>query len=155
MKKSYLIFVLFICMLIQGCATIIKGSKQSVRISSYPSQAAITINGKPYGETPTVARLKRIDSQFIRIEMEGYKPYETMLTRKFNGWILGNILIGGLLGIIIDAATGSMYNLSPDQVNAHFKSDVGTLYKDKDGIYVGVTLQPDPSWEKIGELEKE
>ena len=155
MKKHYFIFVLFIGLLFQGCATIIKGSKQSVRISSYPSQASITINGKLYGETPTVARLARKDNQYIKIELEGYKPYETSLSRKFNGWFLGNLLIGGLVGMVIDAATGSMYNLTPDQVNAHFKSDVGTLYKDKDGIYVGVTLQPDPSWQKIGELERE
>jgi len=155
MKKSYYIIILVIAILFQGCATLVSGSKQTIRFSSYPTQATVKINGIPYGKTPTKARLKRRGQQYIQIEMEGYKTYETTFTKRLNGWFWGNILIGGLIGMVIDAATGSMYNLTPEQMHAHFKSDIGTLYKDKDGIFVGVTLQPDPSWEKIGKLERE
>lgn len=155
MRKNYFLLFLVSVSLFQGCATIIKGSKQEIIITSYPAKASIYINGQPHGETPAVVRLMRADDQYISIEMEGYEPYETVLYRKLNGWIFGNILLGGLIGIAIDAATGSMYSLTPDQVNAHFRSDSGNLYKSKDGIYVGVTLRPDPSWKKIGEMERE
>lgn len=34
----------------------------------------------------------------------------------FNGWFLGNILIGGLIGIIIDVATSNVTKHSTDPV---------------------------------------
>jgi hypothetical protein len=46
------------------------------------------------------------------------------LTKKFNAWYLGNIIFGGLIGIVIDPITGAIYELSPDQVNAHFNKEL-------------------------------
>ncbi|MEW6291598.1 MAG: hypothetical protein AB1545_17315, partial [Thermodesulfobacteriota bacterium] len=38
---------------------------------------------------------------------------------KANGWyILGNLLFGGLIGyLIVDPATGAMWNLTPDKID--------------------------------------
>jgi hypothetical protein len=33
-------------------------------------------------------------------------------------------------------------------------STIGQVYKEKDGIYFAVVLEPEASWKKIGELEK-
>ena len=140
----------------QGCSTIIKGSKQSVIISSNPSEANVYVNGIHLGKTPAMARLMRKNTQLIKIELEGYSPYLTILESRFNGWIFGNIIFGGLVGIIVDAATGSMYSLKPEQVQARFELAQGSLLEKRgEGIYVGVTLKPDPSWTKIGQLERE
>jgi hypothetical protein len=154
MKKVYYLFIVVAVFVFQGCATIIKGSKQNINITSYPAEATITINGKMFGKTPTVARVFRKDNQYVKIELDGYKTYETVLKKRFNGWLLGNIVFGGLVGIAIDAVTGSMYSLTPDQVNAKMASTIGQVYKEKDGIYFAVVLEPEASWKKIGELEK-
>ncbi|WP_202923405.1 PEGA domain-containing protein [Pontibacter pudoricolor] len=148
-----------------GCATIINGSKQTVDFTSQPTGAKVTINGKEYGTTPTSVSLKRnatmpgvpISQKHydVKIEMEGYFPYEIKVKREFNGWFLGNLLIGGIVGIIIDAATGSMYKLTPDQVIAQLGRQTASTTKQKtDDIFIAITLNVDPSWEKIGQLEK-
>ena len=87
------------------------------------------------------------------IKLDGYQTYETKLTKKLNGWFVGNILIGGLIGVIIDPITGAMYSLSPNQVNAQMNKGTAFNYK-KGEVYVAVALEIDPTWKKIGQLEK-
>src|SRR5262249_51894650 len=40
------------------------------------------------------------------------------LTRHVNGWVFGNLVIGGPLGTGIDAATGAIFEVEPDRVFA-------------------------------------
>ena len=42
------------------------------------------------------------------------------LMRPLGGWLFGNILIGGLIGIAIDFLTGSAYKLTPTTVDVDF-----------------------------------
>jgi hypothetical protein len=153
MKK---ILVLAISLSLSSCATIIHGSRQDVGFSSNPTGASVTINGANFGNTPTVVKLKRSDTQAVKISLDGYLPYEVVLTRKVDGWIAGNIIFGGIIGLIVDAADGAMYKLSPEQLTAELRREnASTSFQEKkDGIFIGVTLTPNPNWEKIGTLEK-
>jgi hypothetical protein len=107
-----------------SCASIVSHSTWPVSISSNPPGAKITItndkNGKPIhvGETPATISLKSGAGFFTtaryRIEYSkpGYVPATSYLSSTLNGWYLGNILFGGLIGIlIVDPATGAMYRL--------------------------------------------
>ena len=109
-----LVFILSL----SGCATIIHGSRQEIGISSIPTGASVSVNGEKMGRTPTIVKVKRKDSQVVQILLDGYLPYEVVLIRKVDGWIVGNIIFGGLIGLIVDVATGSMYKLSPEQLTA-------------------------------------
>jgi len=72
-----------------------------------------------------------------------------------DGWFLGNLLFGGIIGIIVDASSGAMYKLTPDQVIAQLKSNsTGMIDLKDDQIYVAVSMKIDPNWEQIGQLEK-
>ncbi|MDU1904207.1 MAG: PEGA domain-containing protein [Dysgonomonas sp.] len=137
-----------------SCATIISGSSQSVSFSSYPSNATVYDNNTRLGRKPVSAKLKRKDKHSIVIELDGYQPYELVLERKFNAWFIGNILLGGLIGVIVDPITGAMYKLTPDQVHAEFNNGVA-FKQEKDNIYVAVTLKKNNDWEQIGTLEKQ
>ena len=46
-------------LLLTGCATVINGSTQKVKISSQPAGAGVKIDGAGAGVTPTVADLSR------------------------------------------------------------------------------------------------
>jgi hypothetical protein len=152
MKQNFLLFLLTISLLFHSCTTLVNSPKQTIKFSSYPSEAIVTINDKFYGVTPLKTSLKRNGKHFIKIELEGYQPYKMVLLRKFDNLFWGNILVGGLPGMIVDVFTGSMYQLTPNQVHAHFRSETGSLYKTEDDIFIGITLQPDSSWKKIGNL---
>lgn len=143
------IFLLFT----QACGTIIHGTTQEVGISSSPSNASVTINGQNYGNTPMIIDLKRKDSHMVKIELDGYQPYETNLTRSTSGWVWGNIVFGGLIGLVVDASAGGMYKLTPEQINAELRSSQAEALSTDDGLYIAVVLEADPSWEKIGSLE--
>ena len=117
------------------------------------------------GKPPRSIQLRRLgreksdkskkDHYAVKIAWGGYHPYDLKLTRKMDGWFLGNLLFGGIIGIIIDAVNGSMYKLIPDQVIAQMKSNsTGMIDTNDDRIYVAVTMKADPNREKIGQLIK-
>ncbi len=136
---------------------IINGSKQSVSVLSRPTGADVYVDGQLVGKTPMWAHVKRKNDHTIRVMMQGYEPFEAGLTRKLDGWVLGNILFGGIIGLIIDASTGSMYKLTPKEIKARLAggdTQITSVKHQKENIYIMVTMNPDPSWEKIGMLEK-
>lgn len=138
-----------------GCASIMHGTSQQIGIGSTPSGANLTVDGQSFGTTPTIANLKRGDNHIVKIEMEGYMPYETTLTKKVSGWVWGNIVFGGLIGLAVDAISGGLYNLSPEQIQATLaKEGSAQIQLKDDSLYVFVTLDPDPSWTKVGQMAR-
>jgi hypothetical protein len=140
-------------LVLSGCATIVQTPHQSVEIRSVPKQADVTINGRPFGHSPVTARLARGKEHLVRIEYPGYEPYEMTLTRTFSGWVWGNVVFGGLPGLVVDALTGSMFRLTPEQVSAELRQGGARTVATGDVLHVAVTLAPDPDWEYIGTLE--
>jgi uncharacterized protein YceK len=139
-------------LVIVGCATIMHGTTQGIGFASTPTGAAITVDNQTHGTTPTVVNLSRKDTHIVKIELAGYQPFETTITRSVSGWVWGNIVFGGLIGLAVDAISGGLYKLSPEQVQATLsKEGIGLLYKE-DAMYFAVTLQPDPSWERVATL---
>jgi PEGA domain len=135
-----------------GCATIVQSPRQQVSVASTPSGATVSIDHVERGKTPLVAELKRKDSHVLRIELAGYQPYEATLNRRVSGWVWGNIVFGGLIGLGVDALTGSMYKLNPEQVSAALTSGQAATHKNQDGVYVFAVLTPQPGWTRIGQL---
>jgi hypothetical protein len=151
-----LISILTISILIlfsQACGTIMQGTTQQIGISSNPSNASVTINGQNHGTTPMIIDLKRKDSHMVKIELDGFQPYETNLTRSTSGWVWGNIVFGGLIGLVIDASAGGMYKLSPEQISSELRASQADVISTDSGLFIAVVLKADPSWEKIGSLE--
>lgn len=138
---------------LSSCATIISGSRQNVEITSEPSSAKVYINEIEIGQTPVQKKLKRNQEYQLILKLDGYKTYETKLEKKFNAWYIGNIAFGGLIGIIIDPITGAMHKLKPEEIDENLKS--GTTYRTESGnIFIKISMEIDPAWEKVGQLEK-
>lgn len=108
------------CALLSGCASIISGRSADIAIDSYPSNAHVVIhdnNGRAVASvnTPGVVSLKRNRRYFLparytaTIEAPGYAPTEVPIRSTLNPWILGNVAIGGLPGLIVDNATGAAW----------------------------------------------
>jgi hypothetical protein len=138
-----------------SCASIIHGTHQDVGISSNPTGAQVSVDGQVKGATPVVANLTRKDNHIVRIELAGYKPYETTLTRKVSGWVWGNIVFGGLIGLAVDAINGALYNLTPEQVSAALLAGTAHMVPTRDGMYIALVLASQPGWQKVGQLERE
>lgn len=105
MKKFIFLFAI-LPFLMGSCATIVSGHKQMVSFSSGPSEAKIIIDGKEIGTTPLTTKVKRT-ARVIKFRKEGYTDAEYVMNRRFNGWFIGNILIGGPIGMIVDLINGA------------------------------------------------
>lgn len=144
--------VLALCAVTASCATIMHGGSQDLGVSSTPSSARVMVDNKPLGVTPVVAKLSRKDNHLIRIELDGYQPFDATVTKKTSGWVWGNLVFGGLIGLAVDAISGGLYNLTPEQVTAQMARSSSSAKVGVDGIYVFLVRQPDPEWQFIGLL---
>jgi len=69
-------------------------------------------------------------------------------------WVFGNIIFGGIPGLVVDAITGSMYILQPEQIQAELRKNGINISLMENQLLITVTMDVDPSWEKIGQLNK-
>lgn len=113
-----IITILITAVFLTGCSTVFNTSTQTVELNTMPYNAKIIIDGNKYGTTPQKVNLHRGDAHLIRFELDGFEPYEIMLTQKVSNWVWLNVLNGFLPGWAIDMFSGSMYNLLPDNITA-------------------------------------
>lgn len=126
--KHYLFPMLMAATLGGGCASIVSHSNWPVAISSVPVGANVVITNREgkevfSGLTPAALSLKSGSSFFrrelytLKFSRDGYTPKTSELTSSVNGWYFGNLVFGGLIGmLIVDPATGAMYRLDQKEV---------------------------------------
>ena len=124
--KNFLTFSLIMafafCM--SSCATIFTKTKYPESISTEPAGATVTIENRANrmvftGITPATVKLKAAAGYFkkeeykVTITKMGYAPKVITITTNLDGWYVGNILMGGFIGmLIVDPASGAMYKIA-------------------------------------------
>jgi hypothetical protein len=115
-----------------GCASIVHQTTQQVPVKSEPAGAAVTVacgdvNNDPKLVTPTVVTVHRKpDHCVIGLSKDGYQPTEVALRRSVSGWYVANLLIGGIVGFVVDAANGAMWNRSPAEIDVKLQEQPTT-----------------------------
>ena len=102
--------------IVSGCATVVKGTTQTIPVNSDPTGAEVVVNNNVLGITPTEIKLKRKKDHQIMIRKEGYNSVTMPILKSVGGAVWGNILAGGLIGWGVDATSGAQYNLSPETI---------------------------------------
>ena len=148
--------------LVSGCATVVHGGSQKVRVVSSPSGAVVRVNlNKIATTTPGVLILNRKETGYVlTFEKEGYNPVEISLRRTVDGWLFGNILLGiyGILfGLAIDFSNGSAYKLTPDEVSIVLGQQAASLKRDRNTLVVFADMEklPKELREKISRRQVE
>jgi hypothetical protein len=99
-----------------GCASITKGSAQTIAVNTDPSGAACTLtrDGQVIGEinpTPsTVSVYKSGKPIIVTCRMAGYADSAARLGAGFEDMTLGNIIFGGLIGVFVDMGSGATHD---------------------------------------------
>src|SRR5258706_11880755 len=98
---------------VTGCASFVKGSSEDIAVSTPPAPGANCTLTSPRGTwsvtTPASVHVMRsIKDINIVCNKDGYKTASTMVPSGVEPWTFGNILIGGLIGIGVDAYSGAM-----------------------------------------------
>ncbi len=147
MRRGIKLFVVgLILTLLTSCATIMSKSDYPVSFTSEPSGAKVTITNLKTGKmiykgtTPCTVILHASQGYFspakyaVTFKMPGYAPQTITLEASLDGWYLGNLLIGGPIGLlIVDPLTGAMWKL-PESINVKLEKveGISMLYGTKD-----------------------
>lgn len=125
MKQNLSIVLLLSATLsLTSCATIFTGTKDNISFNSQPEGAKVMHKGIEKCITPCTADIPRsLSKQIITFEKEGYKSKDVKLVKNFNAVSLLNILLGGAIGIGIDAATGSLTKYAPKSYTIELESN--------------------------------
>jgi hypothetical protein len=148
-----------------GCASIVSGGPGQVVIKSNPSDAKLRVYDVRKDEqiinatTPHTATLKRGAGYFkgakyrVVVDKEGYQSQEVLIEPVLNGWYIGNLLFGGLIGLlIVDPLTGAMYVLRPKELNADLVKRAAWLQQE-DGLMIRLERVTDLPAELQRELQ--
>lgn len=116
-----------VLLLATGCASIVCGTRQKVAVRSNPPGAVVYVDDEMKGttsqEAPLKLSLRRSDPSIsIRLELDGYEPWFTQIDREFNWWYAGNCILGGIIGLVIDAADGAMWKLDTKEISADLRT---------------------------------
>jgi len=129
-------------LLTAGCASIISKSDWPMTFNSNPSGAEIVVtdsSGKEIhrGTTPTTLTLHAASGFFsgarydVEVKLSGYNATKGSVSANINGWYWGNILLGGIIGmLIVDPATGAMFEL-PEQYTVNLTKSVAATQEDR------------------------
>jgi hypothetical protein len=139
--------------MLSGCATIVHGGPRPVSVASTPAGAKVSIYDRnntlvETNTTPFVAQLPTKYSYFkgqsyrLVFELPAHAPAEVKLEPSLSGWYFGNIVFGGLVGmLIVDPITGAMYNLSPEKIEQPLSPNQAEVIRNRNGFLVVLASQ--------------
>lgn len=104
---------------VSGCGSITRGTTENVTITSSPSDASISTSiGKYCPRSPCTIEVNRRTEFTAYAEKNGYKKGSIEIKTKVVGagaaGFAGNVLIGGVIGMGVDAATGAALDHYPN-----------------------------------------
>jgi len=122
--RKLLLFAIFVCFLVyaSGCASIITGKYQKIPVTSEPPGVKVRSDTGENIITPGSFTLERNIDHTLVAEYQGMEPQQKQVKHGLQGWFWGNILFGGIIGGVIDLASGSCDELKPKKVHFDFTS---------------------------------
>ena len=122
MKAYPLLFLPLL--LFTSCATITRGVHDKLTVTSDPSGASVVLSTGERGVTPAkFVKPRRTEPFTVTVSKSGYLPQTIKIESKFGGTggaaMAGNVILGGAIGIGVDAGTGAYNSLYPNPVSVH------------------------------------
>lgn len=106
-----------------SCATLFTKKTQEVNFKGIPGTTIVDkdknkvvteIGSNGFGVGKFSKQLKK---KHIEARKDGYQPKSYEMGTKIQGWFWGNIVLGGIPGMAIDAATGKMMKFSDNMID--------------------------------------
>ena len=108
--------------LLSGCATIVHlGGNEERNVSSEPAGAKVVIDGTERGVTPLATKVERKKDHAVVLTKEGFEENQSRVESHLSWWVAGNVILGGLVGILVDVLSGGGYTIEPDAVAVTLK----------------------------------
>src|SRR5262245_37497163 len=113
-STSSKLLVVALCAALSGCTLVMQGTSQSVKFSSEPEGATVSVAGQT-GTTPVTLELPKDDYQ-VSFRLDGYEDHTVELKRKLSPWFYGSIAMG-IIASSIDLAFGAWKEFETTEVS--------------------------------------
>ena len=115
-----------------ACATVTRGTTEAWTVETDPGGAAVkTTAGFACDATPCTFKMSRKAEFDVTITKPGYKTVNTRVTHQTAGagaaGMAGNVLVGGLIGVGIDAVSGATQELKPNPLVIKLEAEGQTV----------------------------
>ena len=121
-------FIVAICSIlaisgfVAGCATIVRGSSETIEITTSPSGAMIKLSSGQSARSPSTFEVPRKGTIFVTITKDGYETVETKLISSIEGASLGlgtaaNFLTLPVVNDVVDYNSGANYSHKPNPLH--------------------------------------
>jgi len=115
MKMHRIVSVIALGLMSSACASIIEGTTQQIAVSTPPADGAQCVMKNPEGKwtvtTPGSVKVHKSKGDLeVVCHKDGFQDGTTKVVSHFNGATAGNIILGGVIGVGVDAATGANNN---------------------------------------------
>jgi len=109
-------------LLLTSCATITRGVHEKLYVRSDPPGANAVLSTGERGITPCkFVEARRTDNFTVTVRKGGYAPQTVLVRSEASGTgaaaMGGNLILGGIIGAGVDAASGSYKSLYPNPVS--------------------------------------
>ena len=153
LTRTFAVALAGACIAIGGCATIVHSGPREITVASTPAGARVSIYDRSNtlvqtNTTPFVATLSTKYGYFkgqqyrLEFELPGYSTAEVKLSSTMSGWYLGNLVFGGLIGmLIVDPLTGAMFNLAPEKIEQPLTASQAEVIRHGSGLLVVLASQ--------------
>jgi len=115
------------CVAASACGAIFNSGPARVNFTSAPDTSEVWIDGVRRGTTPVFLELEKKKDHTVTFKKAGYQDMTNPLPRSIKGVYVVFDVLGGLLPVIVDAATGAWYVLSTDHVHGTLQRMSGQL----------------------------
>lgn len=117
------IFVVSVsCAFLIGCATVTRGTTNQVQITSEPAGATVRTSLGHSCATPCTLQIDRKAVFSVIYTMPGHVEQTIVVNTQLAGsgaaGFAGNLIVGGVIGMGVDAATGATLEHVPNPVHA-------------------------------------
>lgn len=123
MKANQFVAAAFAAVLLSGCATVINGTSQDIKFDSNAKQTTVKISTGITCVAPCKLDMKRRRDFRVDFAAPGYRSAYVLVQSRTGGAVAGNVLLGGLIGGVVDGANGSTNHLYPNPVNVRLIKD--------------------------------
>ena len=109
------------CAALGGCASITRGTTEQITVTTEPPGAAVrTSMAHACPASPCTFQVGRKDEFVVTASKPGYRdasmPVKTKVAGNGAAGFAGNVLVGGVIGMGVDASTGAALDHYPNPV---------------------------------------
>lgn len=119
-----------VTLVLTACATITRGTTEVWVVNTDPPGATVEISNGHQCTSPCSVELKRKHDYHVKIAKAAYEPIETDVKSQIVGagaaGMAGNVLVGGLIGVGVDAYSGATKGLKPNPLTVNLTPASGS-----------------------------